>query len=189
MNARAWAVVSSTNISLLAGTTEYSLPIDCIAPLRVTVNFQPLTEQTFAFLDDAQTDWVRETGTPRDYYVRVDSSIVAGVMREAIGVHPVSTFSAVMTVQYLAQPPDLAQNSDIPFAGNFRLYPFHHALAYFAAAQVWLMRGMMDYYTVYSSKYEGLASEMESLTRVREIFNPTFRGARSQNATPAPAQK
>src|SRR3990167_7892332 len=132
-NLKAWAVVNTTRIALSAGTTEYSLPSEHIAVLRVTVNHQPLAERTFSFLDDANTDWISESGTPVDFYIRIDSSIVAGVSKESIGFHPVSTFTATAIIQHLAQPTDLSASGDIPFSGNLRLYPYHQALAYYTA--------------------------------------------------------
>lgn len=176
MNLRSWAVINSTPISLITGTTEYSLPPDHIVVLRVTVNNSPIQERTFSFLDDSNTNWIADSGTVTDYYLRTDSSVVSGVTKESIGVHPVSTFTATMVVQYLAQPPDLSGGSDIPFAGNNRLYPFHHALAYYTGWRGAMAISNLDEASIYLKEYETMMSLMESITKNRLSFNPSLRG-------------
>lgn len=175
-NLRTWAVVNSSAITLTPGTTEYSLPSDHIAILRVTVNQTPIVERTFSFLDDSNYNWISDSGVPVEYYVRVDSSIVTGVSRESIGLHPISTFTALMVVQYLAQPPDLVVGGDVPFAGNNRLYPFHHALAFYAAYQGFLCISEMDDALVYYKRYEDEVALMEGTIKTSLTFNPSFRG-------------
>lgn len=176
VNLKVWAVINSSAIKLSAGTTEYSLPTDHIAVLRITANHSPLVERDFKFFDDASTSWISDSGTPTEYYVRVDSSLVAGVSRECFGVHPVSTAAATAIVQYLAQPADLSASGDIPFSGNLRLYPFHQGLAYYAAYRGYLAMGTREEAAFYMRDYENLVALMEANTKTRFMFNPNIRG-------------
>ena len=179
VNARAWCVVGSSNINLVSGTTEYSLPSDFILPLRVTVNNLALVERTFTFFDEANGTWISETGPPREYYVRVDSSIVSNVTRESIGIHPVSTSAAIMSIQYLQQPSDLSNGSDIPFSGNVRLYPYHYALAYYATYMGYLADGKKEEAALYYQSFASVFNLLEGNEVARKYFNPNLRGTRA----------
>ena len=177
INIQTWVVISSTRINLLPGTTEYSLTSDFILPLRVTVNNRPIVERTFSFLDASQTDWVSSSGTPDSFYVRVDSSLVAGVSRESIGFVPVSTFSMTADVQFLANPVDLSASGDTAFGSdNFRLVSFHPVLCYYGAYRGFLAMGMVDEAALYYREYVNMTALMESVVKSRLSFNPSFRG-------------
>lgn len=190
VNLRVWAVVNATGITLQAGTTEYSMPMDNIAVLRVTINNRPVPERTFSFLDDSNAAWISDpAGTVQEYYVRNDSSVVSGVAHEAIGVHPVSSYTVVMNVQYLGQVTDLSAPGDIPWGAlNTRLYPFHQGLAYYAAYRGLVAQGMFDMAGVYLKEYENTVALMENLTKTRLQFNPNIRGSLPAAAAP-PAQQ
>lgn len=176
VNARTWSVVNSTTIGILAGTTEYILPPDFVVPVRVTVNNVPIPERTLSFLDSAESSWVGDPSSNiREYYIRVDSPNFT-TAREAIGVHPVSSATATMLVQYVAQPTLLSNSSDIPFNGAYRLTPFHQALAYYAAYRGYLIIGDTGSAAVYLKDYMDLMTVMESDDRVRALFNPNIRG-------------
>jgi len=176
-NLLTWAVIGSTKVTLTSGTTEYSLPTDFILPLRVTFNNTPIVERTFSFLDQSRTDWVTNTGTPQSYYVRVDSSLVAGVSRESIGFIPISTFTAVVDIQYLGEPSSLSAGSDVPFGpDNSRTSSFHQVLCYYAAYRGYLAMGLPDFAGIYLLDYNKIVALMESSLKSRLMFNPSFRG-------------
>lgn len=187
-NAKIWAVISATPIVLTAGTTEYSLPTDNISVLRVTFKHTPLVERTFSFFDESNTDWISSSGTPHSYYVRVDSSIVAGVARESIGFIPISTFSTTCHVYFLDQPTDLSASGDVPFGSdNRRLYPFHHGLAFYGAYRGFLTMGLLQEAIIYLKEYENIISLAESFNKTRNMFNPNLRGS-MPIVTPQPQQ-
>lgn len=140
----------------------------------------PIVERTFAFLDETGRAWMQDTaGVPREYYVRVDSSIVAGVNREAIGVHPVSTYTASMLLEYVQQPVDMSGQGDVPFSGNYRLYPYHQALAYYAAFSGYLAMGMKDDAVLFFQQFQNTVDMLEANDASRNLFNPNFRGNRA----------
>ena len=175
-NFKTWAVITSSAFSLTPGTTEYSLPPLTLTPLRVTVNFTAIPERTFSFLDDSQTDWVRSSGTPTAYYIRVDSSIVDGVSRLSIGFTPVSTFTALAIVQYLSRTTDLALSADVPFGSdNLRFFEFHHALAYYAAWLGYMILSMDNDSLFFRKYYDDTAAQAEAVTKNRLSYNPNFR--------------
>lgn len=185
-NLRAFTVVSSTRFSLTPGTTEYSLPDNNIVVLRVTLSHNPIPERTFSFLDDSNLSWVTDAaGTPKEYYVRTSSSLVAGVTRESIGFHPVSTGTLLASIDYLSQPSDLTSLLDVPFGvDNKRLYAYHHILAYRSAYLGWTAVGDFNMAGIYFREYEALIPILESTTKTRSSYNPNLRGN-----FPAPAQE
>ena len=177
VNLQTWAVIASTRFQLSAGTTEYSLPSTYILPLRMTFNNSPIVERTFSFLDESQSDWINTSGIPDSYYIRTDSAVVSGVTRECVGLIPVTTFTAVAELQFLAAPTDLATGSDVPFGSdNNRLYGFHQVLAYFAAYRGFLSMGLIDSAAIYYQEYTKLVTAMESSLKSRLNFNPSYRG-------------
>lgn len=188
-NLKVWAVVNSTLITLSAGTTEYSLPADHITILRATMNNAPIVERTFSFLDESNTNWIADTGTVTEYYLRMDSSVVAGVTRECIGVHPISTFTATMILQYLAQPADLSASVDVPFSGYNRLFPFHQALAYYAAYRGDMAIGSVDEAAMYRREYDSIVNFMDAALGTHFMFNPSFRLGGGGNLIPQAAKQ
>lgn len=176
LNLKVWGVINSSAITLVSGTTEYSLPSDHIFVLRVTVEHRPIVERTFSFLDESDFSWIKSTGAVQNYYVRVDSSIVAGVSKESIGFNPISSGTAIAVIQYLAQPTNLSAGSDLPFSGNNRLVPFHQALSYYGAYRGHLAQRDLELAGVYLREYENLSILMESVNKTRLMFNPNYRG-------------
>ena len=179
INNRIWAVIGSSSINLTAGTTEYTLPTTFIFPLRVTVDHIPIPERTLAFLDDSDKNWIQDsTGIPREYYIKVSSPLITGVtMKEVIGIHPTSSGTMIMNVDFLSQVTDMSADSDVPFGSdNRRLYDYHYVLAYYAASLGFMALGMKEDSIFYFNLYERMTLEMESLNKVRLFYNPNFRG-------------
>lgn len=180
VNNRIWAIINSTSISLISGTTEYLLPTDYIFPLRVTVNHIPIPERSLSFLDDSGNNWVQDsTGVPREYYIKVSSPLVAGAIRkESIGVHPTSSGTMTMTIDYLSQVTEMSASGDIPFgADNRRLYDTHYVLAYYVSALGFMAMGMKEDAMFYFNLYNSMVLEMESINKTRLLYNPNFRGS------------
>lgn len=176
INFRTWAVVSSTRISLANGTTEYSLPDTSLLVLRVTVDHVAIPERTFSFLDESTSTWMVSTGTIQSYYVRVDSSIVANVTRESIGFVPLPERIFRADVYFLQRVSDLVGSTDEPFSGNNRMIAYHHVLAYYAAYRGYLAMGLFGEAIGYKTDYEMLVQQIESNTKTKLLFNPSFRG-------------
>lgn len=177
-NLRTFAVAASTRFYLTPGTTEYSLPDSNIVVLRVTLDNFPMPERTLSFLDDSNSTWVLDpAGTPQEYYIRTSSSLVDGIARESVGFHPVSTGTLRVDIDYLAQPVDLSQATDVPFGGdNKRLYPFHHILAFRSAYLGWIAIGDVNMAAIYLREYESLIPILEAVTKTRLSYNPNLRG-------------
>lgn len=138
----AWLYQGAFTMSLTSGTIEYALPTDYIATVRVTISSAAITQVSFQGLDQNSTNWTVATSTPNSYFI--DSFVAGGA--SMIGFYPNPKFTATnaVFVQYVRQVPTLASATDVPFAGNSELVPYHDALADFAAARAWQLLGRPD---------------------------------------------
>jgi len=119
-----------STIAIVSGQREYSLPTDTFALQRVLIDNKLLPQKSIAKLDDDNSWQVAgDSQTPTCYYVKHTTASVIG-----FNVIPSTTNSVIMTIQYVAMPSTLSNDSDIPFDGLTRLEPFHFGLCFGAAA-------------------------------------------------------
>ncbi len=153
MQNQSWLYQGAFSMGLTAGVIEYPLPSDYITTIRVTISSQSLTQVSFQGLDGQNgssvgpgsvgMNWTVASSTPTQYFI---DSFVSGTPSN-IGFYPkpkVTTSDFPVFVQYVRQVPLLVNASDVPFAGNSELLPYHDALADFAAARGWQLLGRAD---------------------------------------------
>lgn len=134
-------------------------------------DFQPTTE---AELDATDPDWRSQTGTPRKWY-----------LRKATGAHYIGLFPApdipsgetwTVLLPYVAAPPTLSADGDVPWSDRDDLVPYHRGPLYYAAAQLEKLR----------KNWDGVARQMQAFAAVVALYRadqqPAF-GARIRLAT------
>lgn len=177
-NAQNWLIQSSTTLTLILGTTEYTLPGDAMAPLRVW--FQP-TGGSFIKLDQTSMDqldaqsagWTSATGSPTKYYVDRSTQVIS------IGFYPapsVSGSTGPVIVYYVQQPTDCTVTSCIPFNANVILQPYVSALAYYVAYRGFLSVEETDLADEYLKLWVSFLAIMRQGTFKTPDFNPGFVG-------------
>lgn len=144
-------------ITTVAGIEEYRLPSDCLKITRAayyvsgsTAAYKKLTFTTIGGQDAASAYWEKTaeaTGQPKEYYRRIDY----------IGLVPApsSSYSGTNYIQldYVVKASTMGAATDIPFNGDYTLYPFHQAIVYGIAAMCEYDKGNSAGYTTMQTVY------------------------------------
>ncbi len=172
----AWLYQGAFAMSLTAGINEYALPSDYITTVRVTISSAALTQVSFQGLDSNSTNWTVAVATPTQYFI---DSFVSGTPSN-IGFYPTPKVSSTNSVfvQYVRQVPALVNSTDVPFAGNSELLPYHDALADFAAGRCWTLLGRQDLATPMQAMYAARTAQARANLNKQPNFQPGFQGDR-----------
>jgi hypothetical protein len=150
--------------TVVAGTSEYSLPSDIFAVLRVAhkgIKIESVSAYELDVLRNA--DWRTTTGTPTRYYVDLDPN------NKKIRLYPIpeaADVGANLTIEYIKIPPALSSDSSVPLDSHTLLTPYHDAIAYGAASS--LLNILPDQASIvmigqYESKYKQAVSDCISM--------------------------
>lgn len=170
-----WCISKNTSITLVSGTTYYSLPTDLIAIQRVTREYRNLPETALIKLDSDFTNgaWANSGGTPTNYFQ--DSS-----QTDKIGFYPWpngSSSTGTVRLIYYTQASDLSSDSDEPFLGLDRFVPYHDLLIYFVAYRVYLLEGEIEKASSYRQEYESRLAIMGTRVGSKINYIPSFSGS------------
>jgi hypothetical protein len=153
--AKTFCLQSRYYISTSTGIQEYRLPSDCLKIIRAayaisasSTSFKKLTYTTIAGQDkDNASTWQSTTGLPTEYYRRTDY----------IGLRPIpsSAYSGTNFIQldYIVRASSMSSTTDVPFNGDYTLYPFHQAIIYGVAALCEYDKGNTTGYTTMQTVY------------------------------------
>lgn len=177
-NAQNWLIQSSYTFTLTLGTTEYVMPSDFMATMRVWAQFPgqayiKLDQTSMDQLDAQSAGWTNATGTPTRYYLDRSSQSIY------LGFYPapsVSNSTGPVIVYYVQQPTDLTSTSQVPFNSNIILQPYVSALAYYVAYRGFLTVEETDLATAYLQYWINFLSMMRQGTTKTPDFNPGFVG-------------
>ncbi len=172
----AWLYQGAFAMGLTSGTIEYALPTDYIATIRVTISSMAITQVSFQGLDRNSTNWTVATSTPTQYFI--DSFVSGGASMIGFYPNPKFTSSNSVFVQYVRQVPLLVNASDVPYAGNSELLPYHDALADFAAARCWQLLGRPDMSTWLMTLYSSRTGEARANLNKQPNWQPGASGDR-----------
>jgi hypothetical protein len=180
-NAQNWLIVSSYTITLVQGTTEYSLPSDFIGTMRVWVqntqssSYVKIDQTSFDQLDARSTGWSSATGQPTLYYFDRSSQTVQ------IGFWPapsVANSTGTVLIYYVQQTQDVTATTAQPFNGNLLLQPYVTALAYYVAYRGFMTVEETDMANAYLQYWVSFLQMMRQGTTKMPDFNPGFVGNR-----------
>lgn len=176
-NAQNWLIQSSYTFTLTGGTTEYVMPSDFMATLRVWEKpsggaYIKLDQTTMDQLDAQSAGWMNAAGQPTKYYLdRSTQSIY-------LGFHPAPTTTSTgpVIVYYVQQTADVTSTSATPFNSNIILQPYVSALAYYVAYRGFLAVEEPELATAYLQYWIGFLAIMRQGTTKTPDFNPGFIG-------------
>lgn len=177
-NAQNWLIQSSYTFTLTRGTTEYAVPSDYMASLRLW--FQPLGS-SFIKLDQTSMDqldaqsagWTGAIGTPTRYFLDRSTSTIY------LGFYPapsVSSSTGPVILYYVQQTQDCTTTSCVPFNGNLILQPYVTALSYYVAYRGFLAVEETDMASQYLQYWISFLGIMRQGTFKTPDFNPGFVG-------------
>jgi len=176
------ALVDVHTDSIVAGTSEYSLPTDVLDITRLAISGKIL-ERSSAFdldLDTGFQDWTDDEGTPCRYYVDLDPN------NKKVRIYPKPQAPDAGTnnlrIEYVKIPPSLSSDSSVPLDSHTLLAPYHDALAYWAAADLLKIRPTeQDLVMVraHTGQYEEIVSQcIETFKRLGKRAPARMRGGR-----------
>jgi len=153
--------------SLVAGTTEYLLPSNCLYFEQITMDINEgngdmvMPQKTTFQLAREDNTWTIEKSTPTAYYIR----------NRSIGFYPAPEFSgAVITIWYIKAPSDMDSEGDYIFDGYTTLEPYAEALADYAAYQILLLQGQTTLLPFLAQNYTDMIRVASELIK----FNPDY---------------
>lgn len=173
------ALTSWATQQLVADTTEYILPGDCLAIERVTINENAnangleeyIPFKTIHHLDaDQGKQWniVSASQSPTAYYIR----------NRYLGVYPVpNNTGAVIRIEYIKIPALMDSEDDYIFDGYTPLECYYEALAAYAAHQLLLQEGRTTNLETLSSIYAGALEAIKGWIRFRPEMQEDITGA------------
>ncbi len=177
-NAQNWILQGSTTFNLSLGTTEYAMPGDFMATLRLWYkpsggSFLKLQQTTMDQLDEQSAGWMGAKGTPTRYYMDRSTAAVY------IGFYPapsVSNSTGPVILYYVMQPADITATTSTPFNGNLILQPYVSALAYYVAYRGFLTVEEIDLANNYLQYWVSFLAMMRQGPTKTPDYNPGFVG-------------
>ena len=167
------ALEANATDDLVAGTTEYSLPSDCLYLERVTLDIndnngpQYIPQKTVWGLDLESTQWAVETSSPAAYYIR----------NQKIGMYPFPAYSgAELEIWYIRYPADMSAESSYVFEGHTQLEPYWEALASYAAYNIFVMEGKLQLAAQYAEVWTQMLGMFTGVYRENPNRTPSTSG-------------
>lgn len=179
-NSFAWLIQQRSTFTLTAGTTEYALPTNFMATLRVLYRkggvgpWLKLEQTSFNQLDADNAGWMTLSGTPYKYYVYIATTPVIGFMPA-----PVTTSTGSIQMDYVADTNDVTATTDIPFNGYLILKPYHTALIYYVTCRGYITIEEYDIAAPFCENWNTYIATMKSGILKQPDFNPGFGGRRN----------
>jgi len=178
--AKTFCLQSRAKIDTVTGTREYILPDDFYTIIRAAFeistsagDFERLGWVSIRKLD-LDGSWEDDSnGKPLEYYIR----------RNRIGLVPApsSSYSGSQTLQidYAEIPDEMNSDTDIPFNGRKRLYPYHELIVWRVVADCMCddrQMNMADYYEKkYMTKLGMMKNELNIIPDKQGSFKPRVR--------------
>lgn len=165
-----WCLYTSTNISVLSGTTYYTLPTNYYAIERVVYDNQYLLpEKTIALMDREDSSWIsaNPTNPPENYYLSIDKT--------QIGLYPcINESSKILKVDYIKVPTDLSSDSDVPYDSNPKFYPYHELIILRVLGWIYNQDQKLNQASIMFSLYTSGLNRMANQIKVSPNFVPSF---------------
>jgi len=100
-------LLSSSTTSLVAAQSEYSLPSDCLAPYRITVDGEEIRQKTQRELDELLSEWQSESGTPLYYFYSGETTI------RLVPTPDTDMAGKDLEIFYYEKPDEMSQDTDV----------------------------------------------------------------------------
>lgn len=168
-----WCSEDNVDMDIVAGQREYSYTDDMIAIERVTLDGNLVPATSIAKLDQKNSNWSfsPSTVTPTVYYSN------PGLHVFGFDTIPSTRTDHVLNVTYIKQPTALVNDTDIPFDGQTRLYPFHNIICFYVAAMMCYSDNRATEGDKWYAMYVDNAKNMTSTIRLSPDYAPSFSGS------------
>lgn len=160
---------TDTTITVVAGTSSYSLPTDFMFEKLVThkqLLLKPISRATITYYKS--TDWTTDTGTPKWFNIDPEEA------RKKILLYPQPTANDTgsnLILTYYPKPSDLVNDTDLPLDSYALLSQFHIAIPCWAA---WLLLGYDTATPETQAKRSNLLGQYnDQVTQAIDLFKNT----------------
>jgi hypothetical protein len=151
-----------TNYVLTPMTSYYILPNDF--QMANEVYFKKQTGETIKLtavnqnqLYQSKPDWERiKASDPNQFWISDSTySIATGTITKRVSYIPVPNWQSTGTISmwYYTQMVTLANDSDIPFNGQYELLPYHYTIVYYVTMRLKIIDGIIDESNAYNQLY------------------------------------
>lgn len=173
---KTWLLTATTFFGLTLGITEYNMPDDFLAPIRVTVSSRTIAETSYNGLDQDSTDWTVRTATPTSYYLnhnRTQDQVYMGFVPK-----PSTTSVNSVFIFYAREAPTMTSDTNEPFDGKEVYNQHHETLVDYTTGICWLIQGRHDLAKLYMELYTNRTEFLRRNAALMPNFNPALRGDR-----------
>jgi len=178
-NANNLILQSSSTITLVAGTTEYVLPLDFLTTWRVTLNNIKLPQTNWNEQDANSVGWQKSSnGIPLRYYIYYAPTPTIGFIPAPSSTY-VTQSMPTAKVWYIQQSVDLTSVSQVPYNGWVQLQPYISDLSYYVTYRGLWAIGDMDQAQQYFLEWQASLGTMKTSIGKQPDFNPGFGGNRT----------
>lgn len=140
-----YCLYTSSSITTVAGTQEYTLDSDIQFVDRVIYDNLPLVKKTIQELDREISTWLStSSGTPTSYYIDYE--------KKRVGVYP-KPGTGTLILYHQMIPTDLSSDADIPFNTVYKYYPYHHVIIDYVLSYIYYQIGDQKKYDWAQQRY------------------------------------
>jgi hypothetical protein len=181
-----WLAEKTTTYVLSARTSYYVLPDDYLAVTQAYFRYPggdtiELDELSQKGLYDTMPGWESESGSPVNYWVsNATNPSVSNPTPMRISYIPVPTTQSTGTVTlwYLQQVADLANDTDVPFDGRRTVYPYHMGIVYHVVTRIKLIEGKADEAQLYQVMFTNSVGISNDRMGRRPNYTPSMMGGK-----------
>lgn len=167
-----WCTYNASSITLVSGTTYYSIPSDVIAIVRVTKDRKVLKETSLNQKDAEASGWEISGGVPSAYFQDPSQTDQIGFAPWPSG----SNSTGTVRIIYVALPADMSADGDSPFNSEARFEPYHDLISLYMVYRVYLIEGETNKYQFYRQEYESRLQMMRDRVGSKPNYIPGFSG-------------
>ena len=154
-------LIDTSNVSV-SGTSKYPVPSGCSKVTRVAygnIRIFGINEAELDMLASQNNQWQNSTGPVQKY---IDFSKYTP---STLVLWPTPSDSGtIITIEYVAQPTELVNDTDIPFNGNANFYSFHDLIAK-GVIYMCLLEQERPFYMEWKAQYEKGMQELKEFVR------------------------
>jgi len=170
-----WCQQNYYDLTISSHYRVYTITDTVFTITRITVGSKAILETSFAELDRESSYWdvSPSSSTPTKYYIYQSSGT-----NLKIGFYPPPEKNYNVRIYYIENATDMDDDSDIPFRGIKKLYPYHYLICLWTASQLSAMDENSAMASFYYKLYLDRIVDMQKTINYKPNYFPTISGER-----------
>lgn len=161
---------------LVGGTTEYALPSDFLASVRVTLDGKRIPQTSFNQLDADSPGWYLTRGKPTKYFINPRTTASGATI--GFVPAPTTTSTGTYVIRYQQRATDVSNLDTEPWNTYNTFTSYHSALVYYAAYRGYMALLDDKIATMYFNEWTLYVNKMKETLLHQPDFNPGVTGQR-----------